>query len=119
MRRWTLIVLSLGLTLVFSQSGLMAKGGRGQGDGLGRGSGTGSSVNAQNSHGNGQGSVDRDFGKDRATEVGRGKKKGLHKEQYSIGDGNDKVQDRNSHKKDKDKVKTQHKEDKKDKKDKG
>ena len=41
MKRWTLIVLSLGMTLVFSQSGLMAKGGRGQGDGLGRGHATG------------------------------------------------------------------------------
>jgi hypothetical protein len=117
MKRWTLIVLSLGMTLAFSQSGLMAKGGRGQGDGLQRGHGTGSSVYAQNSHGNGQGTVDRDLGKDRATEVGRGKKKGLHKDQYSIGDGNDKVHDSGSHKKDKDKVKTQHK-DKKDKKDK-
>ena len=114
MKRWTLMVLSLGMTLVFGQYELMAKGGRGQGDGLERGHGTGSSVNAQNSHGNGQGTVDRDFGKDRATEVGRGKKKGLHKDQYSIGGGNDKVHDSDSHKKDKDKVKTQHK-DKKDK----
>jgi hypothetical protein len=114
MKRWTLIVFSLGMTLVFSQSGLMAKGGHGQGDGLGRGHATGSSVNAQNSHGNGQGTVDRDFGKDRATEVGRGKKKGLHKDQYSIGDGRDKDHNRDSHRKDKDKVKKQH-EDKKDK----
>jgi|GEM_PF-2978326 hypothetical protein len=107
MKRWTLMVLSLGMTLVFSQSGLMAKGGRGQGDGLGRGHETGSSVYAQNSHGNGQGTVDRDLGKDRATEVGGGKKKGLHKDQYSIGDGNDKDHNRDSHKKDKDKVKKQ------------
>jgi len=101
------------MTLVFSQSGLMAKGGRGQGDGSGHGNQTGS-VYAQNSHGNGQGTVDRDFGKDRATEVGRGKEKGLHKDQYSIGDGNDKDHNRDSHKKDKDKVKKQHN-DKKDK----
>jgi len=114
MKRWTLIVLSLGMTLVFSQYELIAKGGRGQGDGLGRGHGTGSSVYAQNSHGNGQGTVDRDFGKDRATEVGRGKKKGLHKDQYSIGDGRDKDHNRDPHKKDKDKVKKHHK-DKKDK----
>ena len=93
MKRWTLIVLSLGMTLALNQSGLMAKGGRGQGGGLERGHGTGSSVYAQNSHGNGQGTVDRDFGKDRATEVGRGKKKGLHKDQYSIGDGHDKDHD--------------------------
>ena len=112
MKRRALIVLSLGMTLVFSQSGLMAKGGRGQGDGSGRGNQTGS-ISAQNSHGNGQGTVDRDFGKDRATEVGRGKEKGLHKDQYSIGDGHDKDHNRDSHKKDKDKVKKQHK-DKKD-----
>ena len=114
MKRWTLMVLSLGMTLVFSQSGLMAKGGRGQGDSLGREHETRSPVYAQNSHGNGQGTVDRDFGKDRATEVGGGKKKGLHKDQYSIGDGNDKDHNRHSHKKDKDKVKKQHN-DKKDK----
>ena len=113
MKRWTSIFLSLGMTLVFSQSGLMAKGGRGQEDGLGRGHGTGS-VYAQNSHGNGQGTIDRDLGKDRATEVGRGKKKGLHKDQYSIGDGRDKNHNHDSHKKDKDKAKKQHK-DKKDK----
>ena len=113
MKRWTSIVLSLGMTLVFSQSGLMAKGGRGQGDGSGRGHGTGS-VYAQNSHGNGQGTIDRDLGKDRATEVGRGKKKGLHKDQYSIGEGRDKNHNGDSHKKDKDNAKKQHK-DKKDK----
>jgi hypothetical protein len=109
MKRWTSIPLSLCMTLVFSQSGLVAKGGRGQGPDMGRGQGTGP-IYAQNSHGNGQGTVDRDFGKDRATEVGRGKKKGLHKAQYSIGDGHDKGHDRDSHKTtDKDKVKTQHK----------
>ena len=63
---------------------------------------------AQNSHSNGQGTLDRDSGKDRAMEVGRGKEKGLHKDQYSIGDGNDKDHNRDSHKKDKDKVKKQH-----------
>jgi len=113
MKRWTSAALSLCMTLVFSQSGLMAKGGRGQGGDPGRGHGNGS-VFSQNSHGNGQGTVDRDLGKDRATEVGRGKKKGLHKDQYSIGDGRDKDHSRDSHKKDKDKVKKLHK-DKKDK----
>jgi hypothetical protein len=112
MKRWTSIPLLLGMTLVFSQSELVAKGSRGQGDG--RGQGAGSTKYAQNSHANGQGTVDRDFGKDRATEVGRGKKKGLHKDQYSIGDGRDKDHNRDSHKKDKDKVKKHHK-DKKDK----
>jgi hypothetical protein len=96
------------MTFVFSQSGLMAKGGRGQGDGLGRGNETGS-VYAQNSHANGQGTIDRDLGKDRATEVGRGKKKGLHKDQYSIGDGRNKDYNPDSHKKDKEKAKKQHK----------
>ena len=47
-------------------------------------------------------------------EVGRGKKKGLYKDQYSIGDGRDKDRSHDSHKKDKDKVKKLHK-DKKDK----
>ena len=107
MKRWTSIALSLCMTLVFSQSGLMAKGGRGQGGDQGRGHGDGSI--SQNSHGNGHGTVDRDLGKDRATEVGRGKKKGLHKDQYSIGDGRDKDHSRDSHKKDKDKVKKLHK----------
>ena len=101
MKRWTSIALSLCMTLAFSQSGLMAKGGHGQGNG---------SVPAQNSHGNGQGTVDRDFGKDRAAEVGHGKEKGLHKDQYSIGDGRDKDRSHDSHKKDKDKVKKHHKE---------
>ena len=100
MKRWTSIPLSLCMTLVFSQSGLVAKGGRGQGADMGRGQGTGP-IYAQNSHGNGQGTVDRDFGKDRATEVGRGKKKGLSKDH-----------DRDSHKKDKDKGKTYHKDQK-------
>jgi len=106
MKRWTSIPLSLCLTLVFGQSGLVAKGSSGQGDGSGRGQGAGSKY-AQNSHSNGQGTLDRDSGKDRAMEVGRGKEKGLHKDQYSIGDGNDKDHNRDSHKKDKDKVKKQ------------
>jgi len=105
-----LVALFLGVIFVFSQSELMAKGGRGGGK-SGRGDG---SLHAQNSHSNGQGTTDRDLGKDRATEVGRGKKKGLHKNQYSIGDGRNKDHNRDSHKKDKDKVKKDHK-DKKDK----
>ena len=72
MKRWTLIALSMCMTLVFNQSGLLAKGSRGQGTGHG-------SAFSQKSHGNGQGTADRDFGKDRAAEVGHGKKKGLHK----------------------------------------
>ena len=100
MKLWTSIPLSLCMTLVFSQSGLVAKGSRRQGTDTGRGQGAGP-IYAQNSHGNGQGTVDRDFGKDRATEVGRGKKKGLHKDH-----------NRDSHKKDKDKVKTYHKDQK-------
>jgi hypothetical protein len=108
MKRWTSIPLLLCLTLVFGQSGLVAKGSRGQGDGSGRGQGAGSK-SAQNSHANGQGTLDRDFGKDRAMEVGRGKEKGLHKDQYSIGDGRDKDHKGDSHKKDKSKAKKQHK----------
>lgn len=109
MKRWTSIALSMCMTLAFSQSGLMAKGGRGQGGDPGRGPGNGS-VHAQNSHGNGQGTVDRDLGTDRAREVGRGKKKGLYKDQYSIGEGRDKDRSHDSHKRDKDKVKKLHKE---------
>ena len=104
MKRWTSTALTLCMTLVFSQSALMAKGGRGQGGDPDRRHGNGS-VSSQNSHGNGQGTVDRDLGKERATEVGQGKKKGLHKDQYSIGDGRDKDHNRDSHKKDKDKAK--------------
>jgi hypothetical protein len=108
MKRWTSIPLSLCLTLVFGQSGLVAKGSSGQGDGSGQRHGAGSKY-AQNSHANGQGTLDRDFGKDRAMEVGRGKEKGLHKDQYSIGDGRDKDHHPNSHNKDKSKAKKQHK----------
>ena len=100
MKRWTSIPLSLCMTLVFSQSGLVAKGGHGQGADMGRGQGTGP-IYAQNSHGNGQGTVDRDLGKDRATEVGRGKTKELSKDH-----------NRNSHTKDKDKAQTYHKDQK-------
>jgi hypothetical protein len=102
MRR--LVALFLGVIFVFSQSELMAKGGRGGGK-SGHGDG---SLHAQNSHSNGQGTTDRDFGKDRAAEVGKGKEKGLHKDQYSIGNGGDKNHNHDSHKKDK--VKKQHKE---------
>jgi hypothetical protein len=113
MKRWTSLALSLCMTLAFSPSGLMAKGGRGQGGDPGRGHGKEPTF-TQNSNGNGQGTIDRDFGTDRAREVGRGKKKGLYKDQYSIGDGRDKDRSHDSHKKDKDKVKKLHK-DKKDK----
>ena len=113
MKRWNSIALTLCMTLVFSQSALMAKGGRGQGGDPDRGHGNGS-VFSQSSHGNGQGTVDRDLGKERATEVGQGKKKGLYKDQYSIGEGRDKDHSRNSYKKDKDKGKKLQK-DKKDK----
>jgi hypothetical protein len=87
------------MSLMFSQSALIAKGGRGQGDNPGRGSGHGA-VAAQKSNGNGQGTVDRDFGTDRAKEVGQGKKKGLYKDQYSIGDGRDKDRSHDAHKHD-------------------
>ena len=90
MKRWTLIALSVCMTLVFNQSGLLAKGSRGQGSGNG-------SAFSQNSHGNGQGTADRDFGKDRAAEVGRGKKKGLHKDHS-----------RDAHKRSNEKVKNLH-----------
>jgi hypothetical protein len=99
-----LVALFLGVMFVFSQSQLMAKGGRGGGK-SGQGNG---SLEAQNSHSNGQGTTDRDFGKDRAAEVGKGKEKGLHKDQYSIGNGGDKNPNHDLHKKDK--VKKQHKE---------
>ena len=102
MKRWTLIAFSLCMTLVFNQSGLLAKGGRGQGGDMGTGRGNAPAF-SQNSHGNGQGTVDRDFGKDRAAEVGRGKKKGLHKNH-----------NRGAHHKSNDKVKKLH-QDKKDK----
>lgn len=102
MRR--LVALFLGVIFVFSQSELMAKGGRGGGKSA-HGDG---SLHAQNSHSNGQGTTDRDFGKDRAAEVGKGKEKGLHKDQYSIGNGGDKNPNHDSHKKDK--VKKHHKE---------
>ena len=105
MKRWTLLALSLCMSLVFSQSALMAKGDQGQGSGQGH---------AQNTHGNGQGTVDRDFGTDRAKEVGHGKEKGLHKDQYSIGDGRDKDHSRDAHN-DKNQVKKSHKDKDKDK----
>lgn len=88
MKRWTLIALSVCMTLVFNQSGLLAKGSRGQGNGA---------AFSQKSHGNGPGTADRDFGKDRAVEVGRGKKKGLHKDHS-----------RDAHKKSNEKAKKRH-----------
>jgi len=102
MKPGTLLALSLGVILAFGQ-GLLAKGGRGQG-GQGRQNGN-DSVRSQNSNDNNRhGSADRDFGKDRAAEVGRGKKKGLHKDQYSIGEGREKRRG-DYDKKDKDKAK--------------
>lgn len=96
MKRWTFITLSLCMTLVFNQSALLAKGSRGQGPEVGAGRGNGSAF-GQNSHGNGQGTVDRDFGKDRAAEVGRGKEKGLHKDHNRVAHkkGNDKAKKHN------------------------
>ncbi|MGH9426557.1 MAG: hypothetical protein ACRD2L_09700 [Terriglobia bacterium] len=102
MKQGTSLALSVCMSLVFSQSGLMAKGAHEQG----RGAGHGPAI-AQNSHGNGQGTVDRDLGTDRAREVGNGKKKGLYKDQYSIGDGRDKDRSHDSHKH-KNKVKKLH-----------
>lgn len=102
MKRWTSLALSVCMSLVVSQSALIAKGGRGQGGEQGRGASGHGSVTPQNSQGNGQGAVDRDFGTDRAKEVGQGKKKGLYKDQYSIGEGRDKDRspDSNKHKSD-------------------
>lgn len=97
MKRWTSLGLSVCLSLVFSQSALVAKGGRGQGGEPGRSSGQ-KPLATQNSNGNGQGTLDRDFGADRAREVGQGKKKGLYKDQYSIGEGREKDRSRDSHK---------------------
>ena len=111
MKRWTSLALALCMTLAVSQSGLLAKGGRVQGSDRGREHGNGPTV-SQNSNGNGQGTIDRDFGTDRAKEVGRGKKKGLYKDKDSIKDGHDKDRNRDSHKKDKHKVKKHHKDQK-------
>lgn len=98
MKRWTSLVLSVCMSMVVSQSALIAKGGRGQGGEQGRGAPGHGSVTSQISKGNGQGAVDRDFGTDRAKEVGQGKKKGLYKDQYSIGEGRDKDHSLDSHK---------------------
>jgi hypothetical protein len=77
MNKLTPFLLSFALAV---SGGLLIAKGRGQEKG------NGSSFTGQ-SHGNGQGSLDRDLGKERATEAGKGKKKGLYKDQYSIGEG--------------------------------
>jgi hypothetical protein len=86
MRKLTPFVLCLGLVFSCSVSTLTAKKGeqnsqRAQGARL---------TGPGQAHGNGQGSLDRDLGTERAKEVGQGKKKGLHKDQYSIGEGKEK-----------------------------
>lgn len=69
----------------------LGKGGRGQAPGQAQGRGNNPSWSgAGQTHGNGQASLDRDFGKERAKEVGKGKKKGLYKDEYSIGEGREK-----------------------------
>ena len=97
MKQWTSLALLVCMSLVPSQFVLMAKGGQGQGGEQGRSSGH-KPVVTQNSNGNGQGTLDQDFGMDRAREVGQGKKKGLYKDQYSIGEGREKDRSRDSHK---------------------
>ncbi len=47
-------------------------------------------VPRDNTHSNGQATDDRDFGKDRAQEVGKGKKKGLYKGSSSISERKEK-----------------------------
>lgn len=98
MKQWTSLALSVCMSLVLSHSVLIAKGGRGQGGERGRGASGQGSVTPQNPKGNGQGAVDRDFGTDRAKEAGQGKKKGLYKDQYSIGEGRHKDHGPDSHK---------------------
>jgi hypothetical protein len=68
------------LILVFGclGSGLLAKGGKAEGKGSQATAGGKSSI-----HGNGQSTDDRDFGTERATEAGKGKKKGLAKAEHS------------------------------------
>ena len=73
MFRLTSIALSLILAGSFGPS-LMAKGSKAQGRGAKTVAGGKSNI-----HSNGQATVDRDFGSDRAKEVGKGKKKGLLK----------------------------------------
>ena len=92
MKRWTAVALSLSMALAFSPQ-LPAKGGNGQGSNAGHAQG-GSPTLAHNSNSNGQRSSDRDFGKDRALEVGHGKKKGLHKNHHSNVVGHDKKKDK-------------------------
>ena len=97
MKRWTSVALSLSMVLTFSP-GLIAKGGHGSAGNTGRGQGNGA-VFAQNSNSNGKGTSDRDFGQDRAREVGNGKKKGLYKTHHSTGKHHSHEQNK-SHKKD-------------------
>jgi hypothetical protein len=87
MKKWTPIVLCFGLVFGGSVTKLMAEKGRGQNSKPTQGTrltGTGQT------HGNAQGSLDRDLGNERAKEVGKGNKKGLYKDQYSIGEGKEK-----------------------------
>jgi hypothetical protein len=87
MRKLTPFVLSFGLVFTGSMTNLTAKNGRGQNPQHAQGTRL---TGASQTHGNGQGSLDRDLGNERAKEVGKGNKKGLYKDQYSIGEGKEK-----------------------------
>jgi hypothetical protein len=103
MNGWTPLILFLALALNNSSLAL-AKGGRGAASKGSVGHASDRDWAAQ-THGNGQSTADRDLGTDRAKESGKGKKKGLYKDEFSIGQSKDRDGDHNGKVTGKDKVK--------------
>ena len=109
MRIWTSAVLSMSMAFTLSQLHVLAKGGHGKGGSVGH---SDAPRVANNPRSNGNGTTDRDFGQDRAREVGKGKKKGHYKSQYSIADQRDNKHDKNKDKNKKVERQHEHKKDK-------
>lgn len=81
-KKLTVLMLAGALALCAQGKGRGNAGGMGQGNAGGMGMGRGNdrmSEPAQNPHSNGRGVSDRDFGRDRAEDVGKGKKQGFSK----------------------------------------
>ena len=80
MVRLSTVTLSLAFALILPTSGLMARGGNSNGHGGSQRPVSDSGIRGQDKpHSNGHSTSDRDFGNDRAMEVGNGEKNGLHK----------------------------------------
>lgn len=83
MKKLAVMLLAGALTLCAQGRGKGNAGGMGNMGGMGAGRGNDRmSEPAHNPHSNAPGVSDRDFGRDRAEDVGKGKKKGLTKKHH-------------------------------------